>query len=243
MNVKDIFRCSALGKLMTEPRSKSETLSETTKTYLAEVYVNARYGRKKEITSRYIEKGLRVEEDSITLYSRVKKVPFFKNEQRFTNKYLAGTPDYVKDFVLDVKSSWDIFTFFNTTSKDLNKAYYWQLQGYMALTGLKEARLAYCLVNTPDTMIEDEKRKLGWKMGLIDASVNPDYVKACEQIDRLSVYDDIPMEERLNEIVVPFDQLAIESLYNRIIECRRYLAERWPEFFRVHELEADAFNK
>ena len=152
---------------MTQPRAKGEELSETCKTYLTEVYVNERFKRRKEISNRYIEKGLAVEEDSITLYSRVKKVPFFKNEQRFSNDYIIGTPDHVGEFVLDIKSSWDIFTFTNTTREDLNKNYYWQLQGYMALTGKREARLAYCLVDTPDQLIEDEKRKLAWKMGLI----------------------------------------------------------------------------
>ena len=30
------IRCSAIGKIMTNPRSKTETLSKTTKTYLEE---------------------------------------------------------------------------------------------------------------------------------------------------------------------------------------------------------------
>jgi hypothetical protein len=217
---------------MVQPRSKSEELSETTKTYLSEVYVNARYNRRKELTNRYIEKGLAVEEDSITLYSRVKKIPFFKNEQHFANDYIQGTPDHVGDFVLDIKSNWDIFTFTNTFKDDLNKKYYWQLMGYMALTGKKEARLAYCLVNTPDVMIEDEKRRLAWKMGLIDPEANLEYIKACKQIELLSLYDDIPLSERVNEIVIPYDALAIESLYNKIIACRQYMADTWPKFFR-----------
>ncbi len=226
-----LFRCSQLGSIMTAPRSKSEELSETCKTYLTEVYINERFGRRKEITSRYIEKGLAVEEDSITLYSRVKKVPFFKNEERFKNEYIIGTPDHVGDFVLDIKSSWDIFTFVNTEQADLNKKYYWQLQGYMALTGKKEARLAYCLVNTPDQMIEDEKRKLAWKMGLIDADSSPEYHKACEQIEKNSRYDDIPMAERIHEIVIPYDEAAIESLYKKVDACREYMAGTWPQFF------------
>lgn len=234
---KVLFRCSQLGTLMTNPRSKSETLSETTKNYLTEVYVNTRFGRKKEITNRYIEKGLKVEEDSITLYSRVKRVPFFKNEEHFLNEYIMGTPDHVGEFVLDIKSSWDIFTFTNTLSDELNKKYFWQLQGYMWLTGKKEARLAYCLVNTPDTMIEDAKRKLAWQMGIIDPSINPDYIKACEEIDRLSIYDDIPMKERVNEIIVPFDPMAIEALQSKIIDCRNYMKETWTFFKEPIQVE------
>lgn len=245
MDVNSIrFRCSRLGELMTSPRSGSkDPLSETAKKYLLEVYINERYGRRKVVTSKYMEKGLQVEEDAITLYSRLKKKPLFKNTTNFSDEFITGTPDHLSETeVLDIKSSWDIFTFMATTQADLNKDYYWQLQGYMALTGRKSARLAYCLVSTPDQMIEDEKRKLSWKMGLIDGAANGDYVKACAEIDRLSVYDDIPMDERLNEIEIPYDQLAIEALHNKIIACRQYMATTWPDFFRVRELEPANFS-
>lgn len=210
-------------------------LSQTTKDYLAEVYIGLRYGRRKVATTKYMEKGLQVEEDSITLYSRVKRIMLKKNEIRFHNEYIEGTPDNVEEEVLDVKSCWDIFTFFKTTRTELVKEYYWQLQCYMELTGRKGSNLAYCLVNTPDPLIQDEKRKLSWKMGGIDSEMNPDYVKACEEIDLLSIYDDIPLAERLNEIKVPFDQAAIDKLYARIRQCREYMAATWPDFFPATE--------
>jgi hypothetical protein len=37
-------RCSALGAIMTNPRSKTETLSETTKTYVKEMVLEHKYG-------------------------------------------------------------------------------------------------------------------------------------------------------------------------------------------------------
>ena len=54
MNFK--CRASALGHLMTNARSKSETLSQTTKSYLQEWYKEQIYGVKKQIKSKYIEK-------------------------------------------------------------------------------------------------------------------------------------------------------------------------------------------
>jgi len=66
---------------MVEPRSKNELLSETTKKYLREVMIYEKYGRKKDISNKYIEKGLAVEEDAITLYSRFTKVFYKKNEK------------------------------------------------------------------------------------------------------------------------------------------------------------------
>jgi hypothetical protein len=234
MNANEIlFRASSTGKLMTEPRSKTETLSETTKTYLTEVYVNEMYGRKKDITNKYILKGLRVEEDSITLFSRVTKTFFKKNEEQQRNEFIKGTPDifigesiHKADEVIDIKSSYDIFTYFNSIkSKEVNKDYYYQLQSYMALTGAKSARLVYCLTNTPEQMIADAKRKLSWQMGLIDNDASPEYLEACLELNRLSVYDDIPMADRVTQIEVKRNDADIEKLYSRIKECRTWMAE------------------
>ena len=56
-------RCSKLGAIMTNPRSKTEILSETTKTYLIEWILEKKYGRKKEFSNKYLEKGLTTEQD------------------------------------------------------------------------------------------------------------------------------------------------------------------------------------
>lgn len=223
------FRCSSLGHLMTEARSKSEPISETTKTHLVDVYVGEVYGRQTDIMNKYIEKGNQVEDDSITLFSRVNKTFFRKNEDHLSNDFIKGTPDlfvgekiYSATEIIDIKSSWDIFTFFRTKTKDVNKMYYWQLMGYMALTGAQKATLAYCLVNTPETLVNDEKRKLHWKMGLIDDN-HPNFVEACEKIDKLSYYDDIPMDERILTIQVERNDADIERIYQRVMECRNWM--------------------
>ncbi len=222
MENKILFRASCIGKLMTEARIKSETLSETTKSYLSEVFILHKYGRKKDIQNRFTIKGLMVEEDSLTLYSRFKKEIFMKNEERFFNDFICGTPDLVeKNEVIDIKSSYDIFTFFKS-KESLNKDYKWQLMAYMALTGKPSSTLAYCLINTPDILIQDEKRRLGYKMGIID-DVNPDYVDGCEQLDKLMIYDDIQLEERIHEVKIEKKDREIESIYSRVEECREYM--------------------
>lgn len=227
-----LFRCSSLGHLMVEPKAKSETLSETTKTHLIDKFVSYKYGRQTDISNKYIAKGLEVEEDSLTLYTRFKKIydkPSRKNEQWLKNEFICGTPDlfYGESIdkayhVVDLKSSWDIFTFFRTKSKKLNPMYYWQLQGYMALTGAKQATLAYCLIDTPDAMINDEKRKLLWKMG-VTTEENADYQEACIEIEKLCLYSDIPLEERVLETIIERDDEKIKQLYTRIEQCREYL--------------------
>lgn len=67
------FRCSSLGHLMTESRSKSDPISETTKTHLIDCYVSEVFNRRTELTSKFLEKGLTVEENAIDLLSAIKK--------------------------------------------------------------------------------------------------------------------------------------------------------------------------
>lgn len=225
------FRASATGFLMVEPRSKSEVLSESTKTHLVDVFVSAKYGRNTDIQSKYMTKGLEVEEDSITLYSRTSKTFYKKNEEHLSNEFIKGTPDLFQgpsienaELIIDIKSSWDIFTFFRANNDTLNKKYYWQLQSYMALTGAQNAKLVYCLVNTPDALLHDEKRKLMWKMNVLSEN-DKLYVEACDEIDRLGIYDDIPMGERFFEIEVHRNDADIQRLYDRVIVCREWMNE------------------
>lgn len=226
-----LFRCSQLGKIMTEPKDKTQELGETCKTYLVEEGIEEKYGRNKELVNRYIKKGLQAEQDAITLYSRVKKTMFKKNEFCLSNRYISGTPDlytgpiiHEAGTIIDIKCSWDIFTYFKATTKDLNKLYYYQLQGYMALTGATEAVLAYCLVDTPEPLVEQEIRNLEYKMGKTSVTDN-NYVAAAKEIQRLSKYDDIPMHERVTEITVERNDADIERIYDRVKLCRKWMNE------------------
>ncbi len=107
------IRCSALGKIMTESRSKSEVLSQTAKTYIQELVLEDVYGIKKEFSSRYTDKGNIQEDESIELAARVLDLPFCtKNDEYFENEFIKGTPDLIlEDEIIDIKCSWDGTTF------------------------------------------------------------------------------------------------------------------------------------
>jgi len=228
MQSKILFRCSQLGKLMIEPRSKTETLSETTKKYLAEVYASVKYGRKKDIVNKYIQKGLMVEEDAITLLSRLDKQMFLKNEVHLKNDFIMGTPDIYEgpdiehaEVITDTKASWDIFTFFAAKTESINKDYYWQGQGYMALTGAKLFKLRYCLVDTPDVLINDAKRKFMWSAGILDENTITE--EAFAEIEKNCLFNDIPIPERVHTIEIQYNQDDVNRLYMRIEDCRDYI--------------------
>jgi hypothetical protein len=190
------IRCSAIGQIMTEPRSKSETLSQTCIAYLEQWVKEQLYNTKKQINSKYLTKGNEVEIEAIEYYAEVKNLGFvLKNQEHFENDFMTGTPDLITQFtVYDFKSSWDCFTFPLFETK-VDKNYEAQLQGYMNLTGFKNAKLVYTLQNTPEQLQWDEP---------IDYSIYPDYL-------------------RIKEFDIAYDEEFIERVNKRVIECRNYI--------------------
>jgi hypothetical protein len=207
---------------MTNPKTKGETLSQTTKTYLQELAVQEVYGIRKEFSSRYTDKGNEVEELSIALCNDVLNLGFiYKNEEHYSNEWIAGTPDVnTNEILLDVKSSWDAttFPFFDTELK--NKDYFYQLQGYMWLTEKQESLLCYCLIDTPLQIVEDEIRREHWKASLIEESLD---LRAFVQSKH--TFGHIPKEKRVKTFVIQKDDEVIEAIKTRIEECREYYNE------------------
>ena len=221
------FRCSALGKLMTEPKLKADkeagNLSQTATEYLNAIYIREVYGRYEDFNSKYTDKGNLVEEDSITLYSKFTDELHLKNETTFQNDFIIGTPDLLTETqVIDLKSSWSIWTYMKA---DVSTNYLYQLLGYMWLTCKKFSILAYCLNNTPEYMIQDEIRKLGWKMPFVDQQNDPEFLEAEAQIRHNMIFDDIPWEDRIKCFQVPYDESFEETIKSKIIKAREYLNE------------------
>lgn len=211
-------RCSAIGKIMTDPQKKTDKLSKTCTAYLKEWHLFDKYGISTEITSKYLEKGIACESESITLIGIIDDAIYHKNEDFFANDFITGTPDIITESeVIDVKTSWSIKTF-PFYESEYEKNYYWQLQGYMALTGKKSARLVFCLINTPDHLINDEIRKFCWNNNVID--IDPELE---EEIRASFTYDSIPLESRIKIFTINRNEEAIDSIYERVKECRDFI--------------------
>ena len=203
------IRCSSLGKLMTASRSKTEKLSKTAQSYIQELVLEHKYGIKKEWSSRYTDKGNECEEDSITLANEVLNVGFiYKNEEHFENDYITGTPDVnTNEVLLDVKTSFDGTTFPFFEEEIPNKDYFYQLQGYMWLTGKEESLLVYCLTNTPEQIVEDEIRRVHWKEHKLEES---DEIR--HYVEAKHNFDHIPLEKRVKVFKIQKDESVIEAI-------------------------------
>lgn len=195
------IRASASGKVMTNPRNKSELISETTKTYIKEWLTEHIYGIRKEIKSKYLSKGLKLEDMAIDKAIEWLDLPLsIKNEKHFEDEFFKGTPDLiVSDTVYDIKCSWDAFTFPLFEKEIPTKDYYYQLQVYMHLTGCKKAFLTYVLLNTPDELTWEEKHN----------------------------YDNMDKKYRIKTFEIEYSEEVIADLKERVTNIRTFIKENY----------------
>ena len=193
------IRASASGKLAVNPRSKGEALSKTTKSYVQEWLAGEIYGVRKQIKSKYLDKGNAVEDAAIDYASAELGWLFaIKNEEYFEDEYFCGTPDVMlEDKIIDIKSSWDCFTFPLFDEEIPNKDYYYQLQVYMHLTGKRKAQLCYVLMNTPEDIAYGETED----------------------------YTDIDSKYRIKTFDIDYDIEVIEMLQEKVLISREYIKE------------------
>ena len=148
------FRASSLAEIMTDPKGKDELLSVGGKTAVEKIAKQLIYGFTETVSSKYMEKGIQVEDASIELYNSVMFTSHAKNTERKTNDWITGECDIATPRkITDIKSSWSLPTFPVTASQGKDKTYEYQLRGYMMLWDVDEAEIAYCMVNTPDDLI------------------------------------------------------------------------------------------
>jgi hypothetical protein len=139
-------------------RKKDDQLSQTAKTYIELLVKQMVFNYHTEIDSKYLSKGIMVEDQSIDLYNEVFFTNYKKNDVRLSNDFIQGECDINADEkIIDIKSSWSKDTFIATPDEIDSKEYEWQLRGYMWLYNKDFAELAYCLVDTPDSLLEWEK--------------------------------------------------------------------------------------
>lgn len=196
----ETFKCraSAAGKLMTNPRNKADLLSQTTKSFVEEWIKQQIYGYRKEITSKEMNKGIIFEDTAIDKAIEWLDLPFaIKNTERFTDEFFTGEPDLIlPDEVIDIKNSWDCFTFPLFEKEIPTDDYFYQVQVYMYLTGKRKSRVVYILLETPETYNEPAKS-----------------------------YDHVDKKYKIKEFAFDYEPEVIEKLKERIINIRKYINE------------------
>ncbi len=227
------FRASSWGNLMTEPQSKEDRLagrlSKTCQKELIKIYSLLKYGRKKDVVTNKMDKGILGEEESITLFSRVEKKMFYKNQEQLENEWFCGHPDiFAGDHiqnakeVWDIKSRWELETFMPKLMEEADKGEDYQLQCYFSLTGAKSGGIANTLIDCPMEILLDEKRRLLYSMN-VATDENPEYKEAAAELERLLTFPDIDYRERVIKQPVTRDDETIEKMKAKVPVFREWL--------------------
>lgn len=220
---------------MTDPKNKGDKdaglLSETAKAELVKIYNLEKYGRKYEVITKVMDKGIQAEQDSINLLSLVDNRKYVKNELQLENEFIKGTPDiiysedgWINKYIFDTKTSWSLDTFQQNRYKRVDKDYYYQLLGYMCLTGSIRGEICYCLTNTPDSILNGEMYKLLSRMDVVTEE-DPRYKIAAEMLLKCHNFDDIPIIERVIRIKYDYNQVDVTNVYEKVKKCREWLME------------------
>lgn len=186
------------------------------------------YNRRAEFSNKYTERGIECEPQSIALIEQSQG--YFnleKNEQLFEDEYMTGTPDLLPmpDWVEDAKTSWSWQTFPLFATELPESDYYYQCQGYMALTGTNNAAVTYCLIDTPEHLIEREARQYAFKMGMADVEI-----ELYEEFRQKMTYDGIPVSQRVKRFTFQRDETVIEQIRSQVKLCRIYIEQLWQQF-------------
>lgn len=200
-------RCSMLSKLITEPKNKSDKISQSAKSAVREIAKLDLFGYRSFDGNKYTEKGLQLEEQAIKLSGLSRGLALKKNTERRENEWLTGECDiYVpsRKLIIDTKCTWDIGShpFFKDEAQEKAKkqGYDIQMQGYMWLWECDTAQIDFCLFPTPYEMIkpwEDEEKLIG-------------------------LVEQIPQKKRVTTVTIGRDEKIIEKIKERVNAAQEY---------------------
>ena len=174
-------------------------LSEGAKSYIRKLVKMEVYNYHINIENKQLKKGIICEDDSINLHNEVFFTRYKKNETRLYNKFIQGECDVIsEDKIQDYKTSWSKDTFPELPSDIDVGGYEWQGRGYMMLYNRPIFELVYCLVDTPDELLDFE--------------------------NNLSIHhvEDVEPELRITKLTFKRDFEKEKLIEHKVKECRKY---------------------
>ena len=221
MELKEFkIRASGCGSIM-----GIKGLGKTGESFLKQWLKEQLYNRRKEFSNKYTQKGNICEDNSIDFVADYLNLGFLiKNEKHFENEYVQGTPDVIlKDLIIDVKNSWDIFTFPLFETEVPNSDYYWQAQIYMELLNIDNYKLCYILSDTPINIIESEAKRHCYTNGL---SLEDDYEEILCEFESKMTYSDVDSALKLRVFDIKRDKEDYNLIVERVKLSREYIKKQ-----------------
>ena len=232
------IRCSELGRFMTDARKRGE-LSETCKTLMLEKYLYNTYKYRELITTEPMRKGIELEADAIEIWQqhindgqvRVNSagrgyrfgfgsvhdqtIGISDQSYSFKNDFLFGTPDIITtDAVEDIKVSQKLTTF---VTAELTTAYWWQLQGYMWLTGRTKARLIYVMMPDPEWMTDAAINRLRFQVDSEEIARHEEQI-----LHNARIAETMAIDKRCRVFTFDFDPSIVCRISDRYREAMAF---------------------
>lgn len=141
---------------------KEASLSAGAKTYLNGLAKQEVYGYRKEVETKYMDKGLACEESAIQMINDLRFKNYRKNTERRESEFLTGECDiYVPGLkTIDTKVAWSLDTFPAVSEDAHDSLYEWQGRAYMKLWDVPEHEVCWLMLDTPEELIRWEQREL-----------------------------------------------------------------------------------
>lgn len=196
-------------------------LGKTGETYCEQWVKESIYKKRKDFYSKYTDKGNSMEQDAIDYVAKAQGWGLVaKNQERLEDFFMIGTPDLVlNDKVVDIKNSWDCFTF-PLFDSEPNKDYYWQLQCYMALTEKTKAELIYVLMDAPEHLIDKEALFESRNRGEQEVSMD-----IYDEVKERMTYSHLPDHLRIKIFQIERNESDIDLIRERVEMCRSYISK------------------
>lgn len=211
------IRASAASKIVTSPNATE--ISVGAKTFCETWAKEQLYNRRKVFSSKYTDKGNVMEDNSIdTVAEHFNYGLLIKNEHELFNDFMTGTPDLIlPELIIDVKNSWDPFTF-PLFDKKVKSDYYWQGQVYMRLCNTKRFKLVYVLSDTPVHLIRKEAYWYAKDNGYEDLTED-----LYREFEKRMTYSDVSMDLKIKSYDIELNMSDIELIEKQVIKCRNYI--------------------
>lgn len=221
-------------KQLTHKRDNPE-LPDGAKTYCKKWLNEYLFHRRKDVKSKYIDKGNIHEEDGFTaMCLELNLGMVYKNTQYHSNDYMHGTDDlFVKGIVYDNKCSYELDTFPLWETEIPDDKYEWQLNSYEELRKVEDGFVVYTLIDADVDIVEREIKWLN--------NPNDIYKRICELVYTKEYFDtlierfcptaefdyfvEIPQADRVKPFAVKKDSAKIATIKERVIMCRAYINE------------------
>lgn len=201
---------------------------------LKEIYIKEKWGKEAVTVSKdylpAVLNGTLSEGKSFSMISDLDGVQYKKHKLVIKNKYLKGILDCYTgksikkaEKVVDIKTVGSMHSLLALIKdEEVRTKYYWQIMGYLAITGANEGEVCHCLVSYSERIINDEINKFLQRTK--NLGLDGEYIES--QIHRIKfnmTFDEIPIEQRVVRFKVERDNKAIKNIYEKVKFCREWL--------------------